>query len=480
MAAFIGVSCYDGGMTDPATPDDTEFQLLGLPTSDEDAELRARIPFEMLASQFVDDLRHGRKPSVDLFARRFPIHAAQIREVFPVLAMLENARIDRESRSMRRNMPDRFPLTRLGNCELLNEIGRGGMGVVFHARDLATDQHVAVKILPWRVSIVPEWVARFEREAQTAGQLRHKNIVPVYRYGQEDGYCYFVMQLVRGIGLDRIIEFLGRSAEGLRVEDISLPQSADEIPLNGVEKAERSGKPADNSPGGRLTRTSWRDFAKVAIQATQALRAAHRAGICHNDIKPGNLLLDAEGRVWVTDFGLSQSVSPAEIVQQSNDSGGRILSPLQRRVEQQKKRSSLASSTSVGGTLRYMAPERFLGKQSAASDLYSLGATLYELCLQSPPFDHENRDALVAQILEQRPVSPRTICNEIPRALETIILNCLEKHPSDRYLSADGLLTDLLRFTRGQSISSTRRMSFGGFFRRLTHRLSKRQTLGEE
>ncbi len=479
MAAFIGESCYDGCMTDPATPDDTEFQLLGLPTSDEDAELRARIPFEMLASQFVDDLRHGRKPSVDLFARRFPIHAAQIREVFPVLAMLENARIDRESRSMRRNMPDRFPLTRLGNCELLNEIGRGGMGVVFHARDLATDQHVAVKILPWRVSIVPEWVARFEREAQTAGQLRHKNIVPVYRYGQEDGYCYFVMQLVRGIGLDRIIEFLGRSADGLRVEDISLPQSADEIPSSGVAKVDRSGKPADNSPGGRLTRTSWRDFARVAIQATQALRAAHRAGICHNDIKPGNLLLDAEGRVWVTDFGLSQTVSPTELVQQPVDNGGRILSPLQRRVEQ-KKRSSLASSTSVGGTLRYMAPERFLGKQSAASDIYSLGATLYELCLQSPPFDHENRDALVAQILEQRPVSPRTICNEIPRALETIILNCLEKHPSDRYQSADGLLTDLLRFTRGQSISSTRRMSFGGFFRRLTNRLSKRQTPGEE
>lgn len=466
-------------MTEPASSDDTDFQLLGLPTSDENADLRARIPFEMLASQFVDDLRHGRKPSVELFARRFPPHAAQIKEVFPVLAMLENARIDRESRSMRRNMPDRFPLTRLGNCELLNEIGRGGMGVVFNARDLATDQHVAVKILPWRVSIVPEWVARFEREAQTAAQLRHKNIVPVYRYGQEDGYCYFVMQLVRGIGLDRIIESLGRSVEGLRVEDISLPQSAEEIPLSSEPKASGRVKANDGTSGGRLTRTSWRDFAKVAIQATQALRAAHRAGICHNDIKPGNLLLDAEGRVWVTDFGLSQPVDPSELVQQPSEKDGRILSPLQRRVEQ-KNRSSLASSTSVGGTLRYMAPERFLGKQSVASDLYSLGATLYELCLQSPPFDHENRDALVAQILEQRPVAPRTICQEIPRGLETIILNCLEKHPADRYPSADALLADILRFSRGQSISSTRRMSFGGFFRRLTSRLSKRQSPAEE
>ncbi|MBL8809062.1 MAG: serine/threonine protein kinase [Planctomycetaceae bacterium] len=466
-------------MTEPAPPDDTEFQLLGLPMSDENADLRARIPFEMLASQFVDDLRHGRKPSVELFARRFPPHAAQIKEVFPVLAMLENARIDRESRSMRRNMPDRFPLTRLGNCELLNEIGRGGMGVVFHARDLATDQHVAVKILPWRVSIVPEWVARFEREAQTAAQLRHKNIVPVYRYGQEDGYCFFVMQLVRGIGLDRIIEFLGRSAEGLRVEDICLPQSAEEIPSTRQSKDARKAKSNEATSGGRLTRTSWRDFAKVAIQATQALRAAHRAGICHNDIKPGNLLLDAEGRVWVTDFGLSQPVSPSELVQQPAEKDGRILSPLQRRVEQ-KKRTGHTSSTSVGGTLRYMAPERFLGKQSVASDLYSLGATLYELCLQSPPFDHENRDALVAQILEQRPVTPRTICQEIPRSLETIILNCLEKHPSDRYPSADALLADLLRFTRGQSISATRRMSFGGFFRRLTSHLSKRQSPAEE
>lgn len=471
----IPAPCYDVDMTEPTPSNDTDFQLLGLPVSDEDSDLRARIPFEMLASQFVEELRHGRKPSVDLYARRFPPHAAQIREVFPVLAMLENARIDRESQSIRRNMPDRFPLTRLGNCELLNEIGRGGMGVVFRARDLSTNQQVAVKVLPWRVSIVPDWVARFEREAQTAAQLRHRNIVPVFRYGQEDGYCYFVMQLVRGIGLDRIIECLGRSPEGLPVEEIDLPESAEDLP-----STDARGRPKGESPStGRLTRTSWRDFAKVAIQATQALRAAHRAGICHNDIKPGNLLLDASGRVWVTDFGLSQPVDPSELVSKASQNDARVLSPFQRRLEQQK-RTNHSSSRSIGGTLRYMAPERFLGRQSTASDLYSLGATLYELCIQSPLFEHENRETLITQILEQRPVTPRTICREIPKALETIIMNCLQKHPADRYSSADALLTDLLRFTQGKSISSTNRMSFGGFFRRLTHRLSKRNSPADQ
>ena len=137
----------------PTDDGDTEFQLLGLPTHDDSHALRSREPFELLVTQFVEELRTGKQPSVELYARRFPPHAARIREVFPVLAMLEHARIAKEGQSIRRNMPDRFPFTRIGNCDLISELGRGGMGVVFHARDLQSGHHVAVKILPWRVSI---------------------------------------------------------------------------------------------------------------------------------------------------------------------------------------------------------------------------------------------------------------------------------------------------------------------------------------
>jgi serine/threonine protein kinase len=431
---------------EPRESEDTGFHLLGVPSEDESHRLRSREPFELLVSQFVDELRKGLNPSVELYAKRFRPHAQKIRDVFPVLAMLENARIEKEAQSIRRNMPDRFPFTRLGNCELLCELGRGGMGVVYQARDLQSGHLVAVKILPWRVSIVPEWVERFEREARTAAQLRDRNIVPVFRYGQENGYCYFVMQFVNGIGLDRIISRLRETEGVVYVEDI---QRQDSQRLSGLlPVSDTSNNPADSEVGGKrrrkLTRTSWSNFAKVGVQAAQALRAAHRAGILHNDIKPGNLLLDAEGRVWVSDFGLSQPI--------------------------EKPRTKSVDRT-ISGTLKYMAPERLLGQQSAVCDIYSLGATLYELCLQRPAFDHEDRDDLIRMIMEEHPARPRSVCSEIPRGLETIILNCLAKHPTDRYATADILLADLLRFSRNQGVSSTYRNSISGFFRAIRNTL---------
>ena len=437
-----------GNLT-PDDPDDTDFHLLGIPSEDETHALRSRVPFELLATQFVEELRTGKGPSVDLYAKRYPPHAERIRDVFPVLAMLENARIDKEAQSIRRNMPDRFPFTRIGQCELLTELGRGGMGVVYQARDLQSGHVVAVKILPWRISIVPEWVQRFERESRTAGQLRHKNIVPVFRCGQENGYCYFVMQFVNGIGLDRVIARLQESHGVISVDEIQRDQTGRRpvtLTISDEDDGPQSTVAADTSRR-KLTRTSWTNFAKVAIQATQALRAAHAAGILHNDIKPANLLLDAEGRVWVSDFGLSQPIAAAGVK---------------------------ATDRTVAGTLRYMAPERLMGQQSAACDIYSLGATLYELCLQRAAFDHPDREELIRMIMEDRPARPRDLYREIPRGLETIILNCLATHPTDRYASADALLTDLLKFSKGQSVSSTHRATFSAFFQAIRNTLHRK------
>ena len=444
----------DMNVPSPADNQDTDFQLLGLPVNDDSHMLRSREPFELLVSQFVDELRHGKQPSVELYARRFPPHGERIRDVFPVLAMLEHARIAKESLSIRRNMPDRFPFTRIGNCDLVSELGRGGMGVVFQARDLQSGHLVAVKILPWRVSIVPEWVARFENEARTTAQLRHRNIVPVFRYGQENGYCFFVMQFVNGVGLDRIIDRLRETDGIVYAEEIQRQESQR---LSGPMKARSvtnalSAPDEGNPRRRRLTQTSWNSFARIGIQATQALRAAHAAGILHNDIKPGNLLLDADGRVWVTDFGLSQPI---------------------------EERRSKTPDRAIAGTLRYMAPERLLGQQNASCDLYSMGATLYELCLQRSTFDHPDRDKLMRIIMEESPARPRDINRNIPRGLETIILNCLEKHPADRYPTADALLTDLLRHSRDQSIRSTRRRSFYGLFRAIRNRASRRSSPDE-
>ena len=186
--------------------------------------------------------------------------------------MLEHTRIAKEAQSIRRNMPDRFPFTRIGNCELISELGRGGMGVVFQAAICNSLDLVAVKILPWRVSIVPEWVARFEHEARTtAAQLQHRNIVPVFRYGQENGYCFFVMQFVNGVGLDRVIDRLRETDGVVYSEEI---QRLESQRLSGTVKADSRRRNSVPDPDCDNSRPSQAD-ANVVEQL-------------HKDRRPGN------------------------------------------------------------------------------------------------------------------------------------------------------------------------------------------------
>lgn len=412
--------------------EETDFVLQGFPTHSEDQELRARQPVEILASQFVDELRSGLKPSVESYARKYPVHAATIRDSFPVLALLEQSRIQTEAAAIRTNMPEKFPFKRLGKCELLCEIGRGGMGVVFQAREVGSNHVVAVKLLPWRVSVVPEWQKRFEEEARTTAKLRHRNIVPVFRFGQEHGYCYFVMQFVNGIALDVIIKRL-KEVDGVIYQDeIERMESAQ--PAGFVSSVAMAAIRTDLDPDRleepkrrKLSRTSWKSFTQIAIQATQALRYAHKEGILHNDIKPGNLLLDGGGRLWITDFGLSQP---------TNSNGDEV--------------------NRVMGTLRYMAPERLLGSHDTRSDIYSLGITLYELLTLKPAFAAGNADSMISEILDKTPVAPRQIEKQIPKGLETIVLNCISANPMHRYPTADALLADLLKFSSDQKVISLR------------------------
>ena len=328
------------------------------------------------------------------------------------------------------------------------------MGVVFQARETDSDHIVAVKLLPWRVSIVPEWQKKFESEARTTAKLRHRNIVPVFRFGQEHGYCYYVMQFVNGIGLDVVIKRL-REVDGvvyqdeIKREESTRPQgfvSSTALPaIRTAEDIDRATEPRRK----KLTRTSWKSFTQIAIQAAQALRYAHGHGILHNDVKPGNVLLDGGGRAWVTDFGLSEPIETPE-----NESGRRIM-----------------------GTLRYMAPERLLGEHDARSDIYSLGITLYELLTLTPAYEAKNEDEMVAKILEYTPPPPRALVTDIPKGLETIVLNCISRHPPERYESAEALLADLLKFSRGQRIASLRPWKLTQFFQQ-PHRTLTTKTSG--
>ncbi len=414
---------------------DTGFQLQGLPQSGREAELRARTPIELLASQFVDELRRGERPSVETYAKRYPLHADVIRESFPVMAMLEQARLQNETRAMGRSIPQRFPFTHLGRCELLCELGRGGMGVVFQGRDTDSGHIVAVKVLPWRVSMVPDWQNRFENEARTAARLRHRNIVPVYRFGQEHGYCYYTMQFINGVSLDQIVTRL-KDEDGVVYQD-EIAREQERRPdgfISGVSDPEPpSGLHKDfggDSRRRRLSRFSWRAFTQIAMQVCEALRYAHQQQLIHNDIKPANILLNEYGRVWITDFGLSGSVHVSE---------------------------SADEPAHLHGTLRYMAPERFSGSYDVRSDLYSLGLTLYEMLTLVPAFNADSEAELIRRIRDEPSIRPSRLQRKIPRDLETIVLNCLAKRPEERYQSADALYADLLLCGHGHRVRSTRR-----------------------
>lgn len=423
---------------------DTGFELLGLPLHSDENSTRSRTPFEVLVTQFVEELRTGSRPSIERYARRYPPHAEQIRDVFPMLAMLEESRVVRESQSIRRQMPGRFPLTRIGGCELQQEIGRGGMGVVFRAVEQGHTEPLAVKVLPWRSAVVPRWVERFRKEAEMAQGLQHNGIVPVLRSGEQDGYCYLVMPLIAGVGLDVLIRELGRTEKPVDLAELiqektGLTSAVSENPVLGIT----------------VHPTDWKRFTQMAISAASALCQAHRGGICHNDIKPANLLVEANGEIQITDFGLAGTYAEGKM---ASTSGSR---PALRSEGPESE------SRELGGTLRYMAPERFSRGISVSADIFSFGATLYELSLQCPAFDESDAGLMKQKIHAADYVPPARLDPGIPRSLETLICNCLAADPADRYASVDQLLVDLGRAAAGKHVSSTRRTSVHRVWRSL-------------
>ncbi len=285
-----------------------------------------------------------------------------------------------------------------GQYELLEEIGRGGMGVVYKARQKDLERIVALKMVLATHLASAEHVRRFQVEAKAAARLRHPHIVHIHEVGQIHGQHYFTMEYVEGESL----------AQRLARGTLDLP-------------------------------TAVQLLAGVA----RAVEHLHRQEIVHRDLKPSNILLDAEGRPYVTDFGLAKVFAPG----------------------------SQATTTGViAGTPSYMSPEQASGQSERigpASDIYSLGAMLYELLTRQPPFKADNPLDVVIQVLSSEPAAPRSLNPSVPRLLEMICRKCLSKSPEDRYASAGALADDLERFLRGEPLQ-LRPPSVGQWFLRWT------------
>jgi serine/threonine protein kinase/WD40 repeat protein len=407
--------------------------------------------FDELAEEYAERYRRGERPSVEEYVCRLPAMADEIREMFPALVEVERVEGDAREEALEEKR-SAFPrLEELGNYRIVREIGRGGMGVVYEAEQLSLGRQVALKILPQHVAADRTALARFRREAKAAARLHHTNIVPVFEVGQEGEFAFYAMQFIKGQGLDQVIDELRR----LRGPD---PRPVEEgrarpVDLTGGRhsstgiattilmpvETETLDRPAPTSavlPGGTSVSSVnssgrrppfFRSVARIGRQAAYGLGHAHSRGVVHRDIKPSNLLLDADGVVWITDFGLAKA----------EDDG-------------------LTATGDIVGTLRYMAPERFQGEGDARADIYALGLTLYELLTLRPAFLVRDRLTLIARIKTVEPAPPRSLDARIPRDLETIVLKAIEKDPRKRYPSADALAEDLRRFLDDEPIQARR------------------------
>jgi eukaryotic-like serine/threonine-protein kinase len=326
---------------------------------------------------------------------------------------------------------DQGPLTNdaigeLGDFRLLREVGRGGMGVVYEAEQISLRRRVALKVLPFAAAIDSRRLQRFKTEAFTAAHVQHEKIVPVHAVGCERGVHYYAMQFIDGQSLATLIEELRAPNDGARGGTLDT-----ETTPGRDESRSGAGSTSSTATISRERASDRRRYfervAGLACQAALALEHAHQAGIVHRDVKPGNLLLDLRGQLWVTDFGLAQV---------KGDAG-------------------LTFTGEMLGTLRYASPEQVLARRGIVdhrSDIYSLGATLYELLTMRPPFDSRERNALVRQIADDEPALPRTLEPSIPVELETIVLKALRKEPADRYATAQEMADDLERFQGGRPI----------------------------
>ncbi|HEY3966700.1 MAG TPA: serine/threonine-protein kinase [Planctomycetaceae bacterium] len=342
-------------------------------------------------AEWFEALEEGRAPGEAEFLARFPDVADELRKF-----LADHRGFGRIAGSIAgTEMPGDSSTgadpvgRRLGDFDVVREIGRGGMGIVYEAQQVSLKRIVALKVLNRGFRVDPRAVQRFRREAEAAAMLRHSGIIPIFATGAEAGLHYYAMELIPGPSLDRMS-----------------PRS---LPISGEDFARIAGLMAD---------------------VASALDHAHSQGIIHRDVKPSNLILAADGRLRIGDFGLARFA----------------------------ENPGMTLTDEILGSPAYMSPEQAAGRVpiDRRSDVYSLGVTLYEMLALRPPFTGARRDELLFKIIHDEPLPPSRWNAHVPYQLETICLKAIEKDAVRRYQSAADLARDLQHYCAGRSIAARR------------------------
>ncbi|HVK07194.1 MAG TPA: protein kinase, partial [Gemmataceae bacterium] len=381
-----------------------------------------------VADDFLRRLERGELIDVEEYAARNPAAADEIREALRPFRLFADVPSPAESSAVPSPEPAAVPVAGvLGDYRIVREVGRGGMGVVYEAEQLSLGRRVALKVLPFSALPDPRLVQRFKNEARAAAALDHPHVVKVFAVGEAGGVHFLAMQFIDGRPLSDLIRERRTGSANLT------PQVSPDAPtatLAAPEAITAADAPVSRPPATpvRGDAAYFRQVATWGVQAAEALEHAHAMGVVHRDVKPGNLLLDTSGNVWVADFGLAKLAA--------SDAG-------------------LTGTGDVLGTLRYMSPEQALSKHDLVdhrADVYALGATLYELLTGVPAVDGKDKADILRKITGDAPVPLRKLERGIPRDLETIALTCLRKDPADRYSSTEALAADLRRWLAGEPI----------------------------
>ncbi len=461
-----------------------------------------------LADEFAARYRAGERPSIQEYVDRHPELAADIHELFPAMAEMEQAKEDHQEAAEETATPATPALEKLGDFRIIREVGSGGMGVVYEAEQVSLGRHVALKVLPRTKLLDARAKRRFEREAKAAAKLHHTNIVPVFGVGEEDGFPYYVMQFIQGLGLDMVLHELKKMQLG----------GAKTGPFTGGElRVSKNVGHVSSVPPGELPTKSRRHVEMSAADMARSLLSGEFNGPTMNDsdedaAKAGEEIKDRGAKAppmpaSSDSFTLSSSsvvlpgqsqtgsrsrskkqtywqsiasigVQVAEALEYAHKQGirHRDIKPSNLLLDtlgtvwvtdfglaKADDQQNLTQTGDILGTFRYMPPEAFEGKSDARGDVYSLGLTLYEMLALRPAFDERKRNRLIQQVTSEEPPRLGKLNRQVPEDMQTIVHKAIDKDPRQRYASAGAMAEDLQRFIldeplKARRVSSTERL----------------------